>query len=74
MIQWEHKVFDLLYEGDAAADREERDLDAMGKFGWKLVSVVNVGSIRRRFYMKRRVLDAPSAKLPPPNPPPRRSR
>lgn len=72
MIRWEYKVFDLLHEGDAAADREEVDLDAMGKFGWKLVAVVNVGSIRRRFYMKRRILPH---ELPPPNPPPpRRSR
>lgn len=52
MIEWEYKVFDLV---DDDAEKEQAVLNTQGACGWKVMAVVMVGSVRRRFYLKRRL-------------------
>jgi hypothetical protein len=65
--EYEHKVHELI---DLDPEKEQSWLNALGLLGWQLVAMTPTGSIRRRFYLKRRKVSLPEPKVKPPLPPP----
>lgn len=51
MTGWEYKVIEVQFqEGDEAL---MESLNKEGKYGWELVSVVNLGLIRAKVFFRR---------------------
>jgi Domain of unknown function (DUF4177) len=61
-VYWEYWVCEIV---DQSVEQEQKILSDAGKNGWKLISVIHTGSVRRRFYFQRMNLDLFTRKLPP---------
>ncbi len=63
MDRWEYKKIDFPHGGYNLPDREFEQLNAYGKQGWELVSMLNSSGTTLGAVMKRKITESPSQNI-----------